>query len=481
MTRRRWVLALAVVLTLAAGLRLWRLRDLPPGLYADEAMDGNNALEALETGRFQPFYPEDNGREGLYVNVAALSIACFGNQAWALRLPAALFGVLTVAGVALLGAELFGDAVGLLAAFFLATSFWHVLLSREAFRAIAAPCFLTWSLYLLVAARGRPWRMAAAGVVYGLGFYSYIAYRATPLLMALVLRRVGWKRAAIFTGAACLAAAPLAAYFVPHPGMFGGHAERLSVFAGRSAGQAAAELLRNAWRTARMLFTHGDYNWRHNYPWRAELYWPVAACMLIGLAPLPQGPKGPPGSEKPVSSRPLLMIGWLIVGALPAVLSGQDVPHALRSILMLPAAMLLAALGAHRLYEFLAQRAPRRIAAACAAVILALLAYEPYHTYFDLWARDPQMPAAFDGPGTGVARRIRTLPANEDKFVAYPPGADMVPQPVMFLTASYTVRQQATAHIYYLPGGCDEAQKAHLSAHIFCLDWTVGATENRSR
>src|ERR1035437_10716056 len=97
----------------------------------DEAMNGNNAREVLETGRFAPFYPENGGREGLYINVSTLFLRFLGNQAWVLRLPAAIFGILTVWGVYLLAAELYSPPVGLLASFFLATSFWHITLRSE--------------------------------------------------------------------------------------------------------------------------------------------------------------------------------------------------------------------------------------------------------------------------------------------------------------------------------------------------------------
>jgi hypothetical protein len=57
--------AFALILAYAAFLRLHALTTTPPGLYRDEAMNGNNALAALETHRFAVFYPENNGREGL--------------------------------------------------------------------------------------------------------------------------------------------------------------------------------------------------------------------------------------------------------------------------------------------------------------------------------------------------------------------------------------------------------------------------------
>jgi len=97
-------------------------------------MNGNDALENLETGHMDVFYPQNGGREGLYIDIETALIYLFGPEPWLLRLPAAVFGMLTVWGVYLLAAELFGMPIGLLACFFMATSFWHVLFSRLGLR-----------------------------------------------------------------------------------------------------------------------------------------------------------------------------------------------------------------------------------------------------------------------------------------------------------------------------------------------------------
>src|SRR3989344_2073975 len=145
------VILILSVLIIASFLRLYNLTELPPGLYPDEAMNGNNAQEALDTGNFKVFYPENFGREGLFINIQGLFISKFGHYSWALRLPSAIFGILTVLGLYLLTKELFKNKnLALLAAFLLATSFWHINFSRIGFRAIMAPAFLVWSLYLLL-------------------------------------------------------------------------------------------------------------------------------------------------------------------------------------------------------------------------------------------------------------------------------------------------------------------------------------------
>src|SRR3990167_1523351 len=123
MRKEYWLLFLIIVI--AAFLRLGNLSPVPPGLYPDEAMNGNNALEALATSDWKVFYPENNGREGLFINIQSVSLALFGNEPWALRLPSTLFGILTVLGMYFLTKELFREnehrsTIALLAAFLLA-------------------------------------------------------------------------------------------------------------------------------------------------------------------------------------------------------------------------------------------------------------------------------------------------------------------------------------------------------------------------
>ena len=129
MVRSKRISLLIGVLILATFLRFYHLTTIPPGLFVDEAMNGNNAVEVHETGQFKVLYPEFNGREGLYVNNLALLFNVFpSNVPWVIRLPAAVAGVLTVLGVYLFVVELFGDDPALLAAFLLATSFWHIII-----------------------------------------------------------------------------------------------------------------------------------------------------------------------------------------------------------------------------------------------------------------------------------------------------------------------------------------------------------------
>src|SRR3989338_8630938 len=184
---RRATLWLGVIILLAVFFRFYDLRNPPPGLWADEAMNGNNAVEM----KWKVYYPENFGREGLFINIQSLFVAAFGHEPWVLRLPSTIFGILTVPGLYLMTRELFGRRIALFATFFLATSFWHIMFSRIGFRAIMAPFFFVWSFYFLFlgARKLKQSLFILAGLLFGLGFHSYIAYRIAPLIAVLPLWR----------------------------------------------------------------------------------------------------------------------------------------------------------------------------------------------------------------------------------------------------------------------------------------------------
>src|SRR5436190_15447385 len=71
-------------------------------------------------------------RGGLFSHLMAASASVFGFSEFALRLPAALFGIALILAAFLFGNALFGRIVGLLTAALLAVSFWDIDLSRYA-------------------------------------------------------------------------------------------------------------------------------------------------------------------------------------------------------------------------------------------------------------------------------------------------------------------------------------------------------------
>lgn len=493
---------LLLILIIATVLRTYQLDRFPPGLYPDEAINGNDAVSAMRTGDYKVYYPENNGREGLFINIEALSLRLFGgvHEPWVLRFPSAIIGILTVWGLYLLGKEIFSKRIGLLAAFFLATNVWHIIFSRIAFRAILAPFFLVWALYLLHLAlrngREEPRRQwlylvpaLLGGLLFGLGFHTYIAYRVTPLLLLVFWwffksGRNFWKVALVFLIGAFIAGLPIGVYYLQHPADFFGRTSQISIFSG---GHPLRDLALNTWKTIGMFFWAGDGNWRHNVAGRPELFWPVALLFLWGLVlgirslwrrHHPHLVSMNRGAEKFESWESLknlpfafsLLFAWLAVSFLPVVISDEGIPHALRSILMAPAAMLFAGAAAVAIYSFFEAHMKSSLLGA-GAIVLSLLVLEAFQTYFILYGPNYQVAGAFNKDYVEVGNVLNRIPANTPKYVIVEAGGTLVngiPMPaqtVMFITDTFTPAEQKAKNLHYLTSDKD-APAGYLKLYL---------------
>ena len=482
MSRKKEYLLLAGILTIATFLRFYHFTDVPPGLFFDEAIDGNNAAEAATTGHWQVFYTEDDGREGLYVNMIAVLLRLgLPHEPWVIRLPAAVAGVLTVLGLYLLAAEFFGTCTGLVAAFLLAVSFWHINFSRIGFRAILAPLLLIWSVYVLLRAfkATSPSKgfcsAAAAGAIYALGFYTYIAYRITPLLFLLFIPFFKnyaqfWKRTAVFIIATFLAAAPIGWYFARYPGDFFSRTSQISV---TNSGGPISHFAKNLAKTVRAPLYRGDRNWRHNLSGAPELFWPVAVAFVAGsLLGIYWLLKSWRKKDVPTFGWWLTFL-WLALATLPAAASEEGIPHALRSILMLPPVIILAAVAGVWGYEVSLRHASRTSVNAFAVVVLAAVGAYGYYEYFVLWAGNPNVARAFNADYVAIGREINALPRSVPKYVIVKAEGDMtrgIPMPAettIFITNSFLPEEQAAKNIHYLLPS--ETSKIPQGAHVFTL------------
>jgi predicted membrane-bound mannosyltransferase len=88
---------LVVTLLIAAGLRLWQIGSLPLGLHYDEAADTIIAQQIARGESAPIFVAAYTGKEVLFFYWAALWMKLIGPSVFAMRLAAAMLGVLTVA------------------------------------------------------------------------------------------------------------------------------------------------------------------------------------------------------------------------------------------------------------------------------------------------------------------------------------------------------------------------------------------------
>ncbi len=362
--------AFGSILLLAAAARLWGLAEYPPGLFPDQAANGEDALEILD-GRLQVFSPRNNGRESLFFYVQALTVGLFGIGVWQIFLGSALVGIATVAATYAAGRRVLGVGPSLLAAFFLATNPWHVTLSRTGFRAVTAPLFI--ALALLCIARvlkpreGVPRRRDAvlAGLFTGLGLYTYASFRAFIVFLLIcgswALVRAAWVRsfrsrvralafrAGLAAFSASVVVAPLLVFFARHPDFVVERAAHVSIFNPElNDGSPLRTFVRVSGRTLRAFVVEGDGNPRHNVPRTTLPYRPGGRHDYEGggepfLSPLP-ALLAILGAGVALRRSPWLLV-LLAVMLLPAVTTAEGIPHGLRTSGAIPAHVWLAGLG----------------------------------------------------------------------------------------------------------------------------------------
>ncbi len=335
----------------AAVLRFWQLGQLPPGLYRDEAYNGLDILKVLQ-GQHAWFFPANNGREPMYIYLSSLSVAWFGRSVFALRLAAAVAGTVTTLLVYALGKSWFDQRTGLAAAWLWAVTLWPVHLSRIGLRIILLPPTLTGAFVLATWAyrRNNRWLWLAAGAAYGVCFYTYLAVRFTPILVVVgVIYLVGigrfqrlWPGLGYATLGFCLVLFPLARLAWATPELILGRAGQVSILNPViNQGDLIGAFLQQTARALGMFFWRGDDILRHNPAERPIFDGFMLLPFLLGLGwCLWQW-------RKPAAMSVLLWVGVMLG---PTILA-EDTPHFLRAAGILPAILLLPAIGLSLLWQ----------------------------------------------------------------------------------------------------------------------------------
>ena len=339
-------LALVLITGVAALLRLAAINTLPPGLYRDEAYNGLDALQVLR-GETPIFFEANNGREPLFIYLLAASVRMWGRSPGALRLVSALIGTLTVPAIYWLGRELFDRGTAMIAAILAVTTVWTLNLSRVAFRAVSMPPLMAGSLALLWQGmrRRQLTRIAWAGVVYGLTFYTYLAARFSAIALLLFIiymwlwhREVLWARGwATFCVLSLAVFAPLGLYLARHWQTTLSRAAQVSIFgADGLRGPLWDTLARQGWRTVMGFVFRGDFIPRHNIPLR-PVFDPLVGLAFVGGVGI---------SLRRARRSPAhgLCLIWLGVMLMPTILA-EDAPHMLRGSGILPVLFMFPALG----------------------------------------------------------------------------------------------------------------------------------------
>jgi hypothetical protein len=392
--------ALIIISTLALILRVVFLHTLPPSLNWDEASHGYNAYSILMTGRdewgeFLPaiFRAYGDYKLPLYIYSTAVSVAIFGLNEFAIRLPSALAGVGTVVFTYLLVKDLaiYGlrshsglkntshktpstkhQTHALLSAFLVAVEPWSLFLSRGAFEANLALMLFVGGVFFFFKGLRIPKYYLLSAVFFGLTVWTYNSYRIFTPLMVLVLIVLHYKvlLASFKAKPLLLLTSTFLLLFLLIPMLYqltavSGQARYGKVAIIDEGAVANIDEQRTNFKgsplVARLIHNKGVYflktvagNWTAHYApgflfleGGSQYQYSVQEHGLLYLVNLPFLFFGLwfviMGAAKR-KKYAWLLLAWFLLSPIPASIT-RDSPHALRTITMLPVPMIFTAIG----------------------------------------------------------------------------------------------------------------------------------------
>ncbi len=342
-----------IVLIIATLLRVCFLSTIPNGLHHDEATSGYDSYSLLKTGHsqygeFLPLFSKafSDYNESLTRLITVPFVGVLGLNEFAIRLPMAIIGTITVFIVYYLAKELFNERIALFSALFLAISPWHIQFSRIAFIGLFLPFFFCLGLLFFFKSFQNPKYLSLSAITFGLSLYTYNSARVfVPLfLLGLVYRfrnyllRV-WKHTLI----ACILFLPifilLFSFWTSPEGM-----TRVRSLGGIVTNPFQIIINYLSYFTPVFLFFIGDSNLRHSPPGIGELHFLELITVSVGIFFL---------LKEKSQQRDILLL-WLLLYPIPAALTAPE--HALRSIVGAPLFSIFSGYGLSRLADIFKDR-----------------------------------------------------------------------------------------------------------------------------
>jgi hypothetical protein len=461
---QQWFFILIFILLLATFFRFYQLFHLPPGLNFDEAGNGVAALDILH-GNPKIWWQIGGGKEPLWPYLIALSTTLLDNIPFALRFPAALAGILTVAVLYPLTVVMFRNRlVAIYAMLGLALSAWHLHFSRLGFRAILLPLLSSLAFYFLWLGlkklRNTQYathtkffipNFVLSALFTSLAIYSYLAARLLPLVIILFLC-LDWLISRFhlqkvkslsnqsipnllspisnlqllirFLAYLLIFLSPLIIYFLFNPADFVARAGTVSIF-------NSTDIFGTGWRTLTLtlgtfLGINGDANPLVNLPSQPALPYFLVPFFIIGLgASIYHAIRSYASRITHHAPNPyLFLLCWWAIMLLPALLAPEGAPHHLRLIGTIIPTYIFVAVGFSITIKFLTRLLshssfishPLRgknsslIATLLPATCFLLLALHTYTNYFIRWPANNDFTLPFDLYATRLAADIANKP-----------------------------------------------------------------------
>ncbi|MCY4018560.1 MAG: hypothetical protein OXG39_04065 [Chloroflexi bacterium] len=314
----RWIIiALALIMVLGISFRFTQLDSIPREMTSDHVEKIQDAYRVF-TGDYKIFFPNNGGREPVQMYLLSMlsTLPGLGFDFYTLKFLAVVESVLTLPLLFWMGIELLGDdhprfkkVVALLLMALVASSYWHVIVSRQGLRIPLTPAVT--ALLLLYLARAmrcnRRSDYVKAALVLGFGLYMYQAVRMLPVLIvigvifAIWMRAVTWRERllyllhlAILVFVSLMVFLPMLHFWLDFPNSFwmrtstrllGDHLAFATMDDAMAALRANVPVLMHNIRNALLMYNwKGDIGWFNGAPEHPVMDSLTGAFLILGAA-----------------------------------------------------------------------------------------------------------------------------------------------------------------------------------------------------
>jgi hypothetical protein len=345
--KNKQAIILVIIVLLAAALRLYRINEIPYGFYWDEAAITYNAWGLAvwnrdEFGNKLPVSFKSFGdyKAPLLIYVLGGIYKVTGLHPEYLRVLIAISGIMIVALTFFVAKEYerqkkLPQNTAPISAFFMAITPWAINFSRFGVEATLALLLFLVGLLFLERSKNKKRYIYAAAFFFALCLYTYHSVKVVIPLFLLVWSL--FNKTFILKHKKSILVATIIGAFLLYPLLrdtfFGSGFERGKslIFFKDDLSLLPQNLLSflslDFWVNGK-----DAIGLRHSVPGFGVLLKTVFALLIIGML----------SSLK--KKQNYLLIIWAIIGLLPSILSA-DAPHAIRSLMAMPAIILLAAFG----------------------------------------------------------------------------------------------------------------------------------------
>ncbi|HMS22594.1 MAG TPA: glycosyltransferase family 39 protein [Candidatus Levybacteria bacterium] len=389
--KKRYIL-LTVIFIIGLFLRFFLLGTNPPSLNWDEASTGYNAFSILKTGKdeygnFMPLSIRsfDDYKPPLYTYLDVPFVGIFGLTDFAVRLPSAILGTLTILVIYFLVLELFPkirktqeafsesnfqQEIALLSAFFFAVSPWSLQFSRSAYEGNIGLFFLLSGVLFFLKSEKKHIYLLFSSILFICALYSYHSFRLVVPLLILVMSTLFYpyllkakKMAIVAFMILVLFAIPIYSSFVTAGSGTGSRLSMVTIFGAsenldasireleydRSYGDFIGETFHNR-RVVHFLaavkgyldhynpdflYLNGDGGRQHHAVKFGMMYLFDLPLIMVGAVML----------TRRITRQKILFFTILVLAPLPSAIT-TGTPHPVRAIAMLPELLILASVGA---------------------------------------------------------------------------------------------------------------------------------------